>query len=313
MSQSTNEMDPKLAASVMPPQQFALDPQYGSVRMITPVGRLAYVTLIKPKQVENNGQKGDPQYTCTILLNPNVCQDLYRAIAMVANHRWPGEQRPDPANPSNMIMMTGEQLLFLPQKQGGLHYPLRDGNDAYMREPVKYGAFRGLFTLNASIVAVNRTTGASQQPVALNEAGERTDITRFYSGCYGRLQVTFFAFPKPGAQIPNRGVGVSLNAVQFADHGEKLATFDAEKAAVGAFAAVGALPTAQPAPGFGPNTGGATSVPPGMAVPGFAAPPAPPPQQVQQPQTQFAPSAPVPPAAQPWAPAAPAGARPPGV
>jgi hypothetical protein len=295
--------------------------------MITPVGRLSYVTLIKPRAVQQQGRVSDPKFSVTILLNPAVCQDVYRAIAMVASARWPGEQRPNPQNPSEMIVMTGEQLLFLPQQQGGLHYPLRDGNDAYMREPAKYAAFRGMFSINASTDAVNRTTGASMQPVALAEDGTKCDIAKFYSGCYGRLQVTFFPFPKQGVQIPNRGVGVALNAVQFAHHGEKLATFDAEKAATSAFAAVGALPTA-PLPtggfqtGFGPHTGGPGSVPPGTMVPGFAAPPA---QQVQQPQQQPQPQSqpqpqptgqPIPPQ-QPWQPQQQVmpqgGARPPGV
>lgn len=299
-------IDPYLAQQTAPPQEIKLDPQFGSVRLITPVGRLAYVTLVKPRAVEQNGQKGVEQFSCTILLASSVCQDIYRAIAMVATNRWPSEQRPDPQNPSNMIAMTGEQMLFLPKEQGGLHYPLRDGNNTYMRDPKKYEAFRGLFSLNASIAAINPGTGASQQPVCLDESGRNTDPTRFYSGCYGRLQVTFFAFPKPGRSIPNRGVGVSLNAVQFARHGEKLATFDAGKAAEAAFAAAGALPVEQPQPGFGVNQATPSSVPPG--IPGFAAPPAPPagPPAGGQPNWQG------PQAQQPWQPAT-GGARPPGI
>ena len=306
MSQTVS-MDPYLAGQTAPQQEIKLDPQYGSVRMWTPVGRLAYATLAKARSSTPPGaaQPGPPQFSCTILLNPNTCQDLYRAIAMVANARWPSEKRPNPQNPSEMIDMTGEQMLFLPKERGGLHYPLRQGDEAYMREPAKYEAYRGLFQLNTSIEATNRKSGNSQQPVCVDEAGHLCDPAKFYSGCYGRLQVTLFAFPKAGVQGPNRGIGVSLQAAQFAQHGEKLSSFDAGKSVMDSVAKLGALPAAQPQPGYGPNTATPGSVPGGVAAPaGFAAPP--PPQQ-GQPQPNWAP----PGQQQAWTPA-PGGARPPG-
>jgi hypothetical protein len=66
------DMDAYLATQVAPTQDVVLDPQFGSVRMITPVGRLSYVTLIKPRAVQQQGRVSDPKFSVTILLNPAV-------------------------------------------------------------------------------------------------------------------------------------------------------------------------------------------------------------------------------------------------
>ena len=308
-----NAVDTYLAQQVAPPQKIELDPQYGSIRMVTPIGRFAYVTLMKPKAVKQpDGSMGAEQYSLTLLLRPESCGDLYNAVCAVANNRWPSEQKPDPQNPNVMKNFTGAELLFIDPRMGGLHYPLRSGDESYMRDPVKFGVWRGLFFINTSVAATNAKTGASTAPVCKDENGRDCRPDVFYSGCYGRLQVTLFAYPKPGTQgRGSRGVGVALNAVQFARHGERLAGFDASKAAADAFGAAGAIapdPTApQPQIGYGPNTGSAGSVPPGGVAPGFAAP-------VQSgfaaPPQQMAPGGFVPPQ-QPQAPSF-AGARPPG-
>ena len=79
------------------------------------------------------------------------------------------------------------------------------------------------------------------------------------------------------AVIGNKGVTFYLNAVQFARHGEKMATFDVGAQAQSMFAKAGALPaatgTAPAGVGFGPNTATPGSTPPGVPF-GFAAPPA---------------------------------------
>jgi Protein of unknown function (DUF2815) len=259
------------SCAVAAAQDIVLDTQFGNVRLTTPIGRLSYVTVVKPRSVQ---QGQDPKFSATILMNPAACADLYKAIVLVANNRWKGEQRPNPQNPSEMVLMTGEHLLYLPKEQGGIHNPLRNGNLTYSQDPVKYKAYLGTYTLNAGIDAVNRKSGASQQPLVLDEDSRPMDPSKVYSGCYGRLLITVFAFPQPGQQIPNRGVGVLLNAVQFARHGEKLSGFDALKNAQAAF---GTLPKDNSAPpsggGFGPNHGMPFAAPAGGIPAGFAAPP----------------------------------------
>lgn len=297
MSQTVQPIaDAYLAAQVAPPQQLIMDPERGSIRMLTPVGRLTYVTLARPKAQTINGQTGEPKYQATILMNPNSVLDIYKAICMVANQRFPQESRPDPTNPQVMKTYTGQELLFLDKKYGGLQYPLRNGEEAYIRDPKKYAEWLGLFSINAAMNAQN--ANGPVVPAFLDEQRNPCDAAKFYSGCYGRLQITVYAFPKPGnTQIPNRGVAIGLNAVQFARHGDKMAGFDPLKAAR---EAMGDLPIeAMPDPGFGSNTAGSANIPPGVhGAPTYAAPPPqgqPPQQPPQAPAYQ-----PPPPQGQPY-------------
>lgn len=314
-SQQFPVTDDYLLRQTAPAQEIKLDPQFGSIRMVTPIGRLAYVTLDKPKQVkQQDGSMGPEQFSVTLLLNPSTCSDIYRAIIMVGANRFQPEQKPNPQNPGEIVTFSADSqdpsrnLFFL--ANGGLHYPLRQGLDAYMREPAKYDPWKSLFYINTSMLATS-PRGQAQRPVCKDENGMDVAPTpdRFYSGMYGRLQITLFAYPKPGTQgRGSRGVGIGLNAVQFARHGERMGGFDAAKAAADAFAKAGAIPQDPNAPSapatYGENRAGPGSVPPGV---GFAAPPqggyaaAPQPQYAQQP---------VPPQ-QPMVP--PPGARPPGM
>ncbi len=311
---------------------FTVDPQYGSVRIVLPICRAAFLNITRPKQIkQNDGVLGDPTFSATFLFNPAASMDIYRAIVAVANNRFPPEMKPDPAQPLGngefvQRSFTAEELLFIDPKRGGLHYPMRAGAENYMREPAKYGEWRDLFFLNASMKASD-SNGNPQKPVYLDSEGRSCDPSIFYSGCYVLPQVTFFAYPKAGAQgRGSRGVGVGLNVVRFYQHGQKLGSFDAEKAASTAFAKIGNIPPPAQLPqqtGYGPHAGGPGSVPPGVVVPGFAAPPpqqqqypqqqhyAPPQQGYQPPAPQHQQGQPIPP--QPPTPGyIPAGARPPG-
>jgi len=302
------------------PQQagpIQVDPQYGSIRLVSPYARISYANLAAPKQVrQSNGSLSDPQFSGTLLFNPVATVDIYKAIVAVATHRFAPEQRPNPQNPSEMVMMTAEHLLQIPETQGGLHYPLRQGEQNYMRDPKRYELWRPYFFINASLKAKD-TKGNPQNVVCKDENGYDCDPSKIQSGDYVRAQLTFFAYPKAGAQgMGSRGVSVSLNAVQFVRKGDRMGGFDASKAAGDAFAAAGALPAGVPVEpantiGYGSNNAGPGSMPPGTAVPGFAAP-----QPQAQPNQGFAAPNPgfVPPNANPASGFPPAGgARPPGV
>lgn len=257
------------AACAPPPQDIVLDPEFKNIRMVTPIGRLMYPTLAVPRA---SSFSPDPKFSCGIAMAPDFVSDLWKAICMVADARWPSETKPNPSNPNEMVQMTGSQILqYVAKEQGGLSNPLQKGDSAYMKDPAKNGHLRGLMTMNANIGSANKKTGQSQQPILLDEEGRPMKPELFYGGCYGRLQITLFAFPQPGQQIPNRGIGVLLNAVQFARHGEKLGGFDAMKAAKSAFGALPKSDTAAPSGaaaagspwmgGTGAATGGAFAAP----------------------------------------------------
>ena len=339
----TQIKDLYLAQQTAPEQAIELDAKFGSIRMFTPVGRFAYANVERPHSVQQpDGSRGPEQFTITILMNPNTCGDLYRAICMVAENRFPPEQKPDPQQGGALRPYSASELLMLPRELGGLHYPLRTGDSSYQREPAKYEQWRGLFFMNASMHAKS-SQGSAQRPIYKDEKGFDIDPSKFYSGCYGRLLVTLFPFPKLGAQGRGaRGVGIGLNVVQFASHGEPMSTFNAGKDADARLAKVSGIapnPNAPPPPnggaptGYGPSHATPGSIPPGQPMSGFAAPPQQQPQQYQpqpgqapgyapqpqqyQPQPGQAPGyAPLPGYAPPQQPTmAPpgGGARPPGV
>jgi len=291
MSQTQSTLqDPFLLSegAKIPAQQgpLVVNPQFGNIRMVTPVARGSYCTVDTPRVIPGSNDK-TPRYSVTLILNPAACTDLYTAICMVADARWPIEQRPDYRNPQQLVNVSGKDLLFWPKEFGGLHYPLRDGNALYVQDMKKNEVYRGAFTLNSSLSSVS-AKGSPQKPVLIDENGQAADPRLFYSGCYVRAQITLGAFPRQGQQIPNRGISVTLNSLQFISHGPKLAGFDGLGAAQAAFGAAG--PAAKsgytPEPGFGPNTATPGSVPPGTPY-GFAAPP----QQPAGGQPAYAPQA----------------------
>lgn len=318
-------LDQYLVNQKAPPNNLVVDPQYHNIRMITPIGRFHYCHVTEPFALkQKDGTMGKLQYSATMFWhggteqNPIVA-DLHKAICLVADTRWPAIQRPDPSNPSQIIQVKGSALLGQPANIGGLHYPLRSGEDSYMRDPTKFGFLRGMFFINVSMSPTTKA-GQPQRPITIDEKGFDLDPTKFYPGCYGRMDITCAPFEAQG----NRGVTFFLNGVQFARHGEVIVTSNPGDRVKAGFAGAGAIevdPYAQP--GFGPNTMHPGNIPPGATGPaGFAAPPAQQGyvQQPQQPGPNFQPSGPVQPnpnpAAGQWQPQTSAGApgmaRPPG-
>lgn len=83
--------------------------------------------------------------------------------------------------------------------------PLRDGDDEDKGEE-----YEGHFFLAAS---------SQRQPGIVDENRDPIlDKDEFYSGCYGRAAINFYAFDKAG----NKGVAVGLNNLQKLEDGEHL-------------------------------------------------------------------------------------------
>lgn len=85
-------------------------------------------------------------------------------------------------------------------------YPLRDGDEEREDDPV----YAGMMFLNAS---------STQKPTIFDESLEQiTDDEDFYSGCYGRAILNFYAFNNSG----NKGVAAGLQGLQKLKDGERL-------------------------------------------------------------------------------------------
>lgn len=83
--------------------------------------------------------------------------------------------------------------------------PLRDGDEEKPDDEV----YAGHYFLNAKSVRRPGVINALKEPI--------TDKDEFYSGCYGRASINFFAYSKP-----KKGVAVGLNNVIKLADGDNL-------------------------------------------------------------------------------------------
>jgi hypothetical protein len=278
---ATLQIDSYLAAQVMPVQDLKVDPQWHNISMTTPIGRFGYIHVDKPFAIPSRDptQPSKPAFSATLLMAPGtnerpIVADLHRAAVMIAHAKLgPTIQRANPQT-GQSENVPSESLFWVDGKQGGIHYPLRQGNDDYMKEPQKFEHRRGLWYINSGMPPKSKKN-VDQAPVCLDEKGMPCSPELFYPGCYGRIGITAYWYENSG----NRGVSFFLNWVQFSKHGEKLATFDRAGAAMAMAQKAGAIsgdigaPPAGFATGFGPNAAhGASPAGAGGAPYGFAAP-----------------------------------------
>lgn len=87
-----------------------------------------------------------------------------------------------------------------------LKTPLRDGDEERPDDP----AYAGCYFFNC--------TSKNRPKVVDINIEDILDPAEVYSGCFGRVNVSFFAFDHSG----NRGVAASLNSVQKLEDGEAL-------------------------------------------------------------------------------------------
>ena len=87
MSQTLVCDDAYLVTQAAPP--FALTLEYDNkqnpfVNLVTPVGRLSYAHLAEPRAVgKNDDGSSQIKYSCTILMNPSSCGDIWKYHAIL--------------------------------------------------------------------------------------------------------------------------------------------------------------------------------------------------------------------------------------
>ena len=159
------------------------------VKVITgPETRFSYCSVWEPKSI--NGE--DPRYSVSLLI-PKADTETVQKIkeAIKAAYRE-GESK-----------LKGKGVL---PPLTALKTPLRDGDLERPDDP----AYAGMWFLNAN----------SEYAPGIVDAACRTitDREAFYSGCYGRASITFFAYNSNG----NRGIACGLNNLQKLRDGEPL-------------------------------------------------------------------------------------------
>lgn len=156
-----------------------------NTRVITGEVRLSYANIWEPKSI--NGS--DPKYSVSLLI-PKSDTATVKAI----------ETAIEEALQAGIGKFGGK----IPPR-GSLKLPLRDGDTEREDE-----AYAGHYFLNANSKNPPQVVDASVAPIL--------DRAEVYSGCYGRVSITFYAFNTNG----NKGVAVGLGNIQKLRDGEPL-------------------------------------------------------------------------------------------
>lgn len=203
--------------------------------------RFSYCNLFQPKAPFNNPQ-GEPKYSVTVLVPKTntaakavIDNAIAQAIDAGVSSKWNGVRPPQPA----ICVHDGDG-------------PRPSDGSAFGEE------CKGCWVFTAS---------TKQPPFVVDEYVQNIiDPTNVYSGMWGNVNVTFFAYNNAG----KKGIGCGLNGVQKIRDGE---TLGGQITAQEAFKAVGAPPTAAPAyapPAVDPITGQPVNyTPTGMPVAGI--------------------------------------------
>lgn len=167
-----------------------------AIKVVTGKVRFSYAHVFTPQASEEGKQ---PKYSVSLII-PKSDTDTINKINKAIEQ----------AKAENAAVWGGT----VPK---GLKGGLRDG-DEEKDDP----AYAGCYFINAN---------STQKPgVVDQDLNPILDQGEFYSGCYGRASISFFAYNSNGS----KGIGCGLNNVQKLEDGEKLggATSAAEDFAV---------------------------------------------------------------------------------
>lgn len=160
--------------------------------MLTGVFRASYAFVFEP-QVPRDG--GEPKFQVTMLI-PKSDAATYQAIQAEINR----------------ALQEGLQKVFGGQMPARPELPLYDGDGAKKNGEPFGEECRGCWVIRASSKTRPSVVDLNVQPII--------DPNAFYSGCYARATINFFAYNKNG----NRGVGCGLNNIQKIADGEPLSS-----------------------------------------------------------------------------------------
>lgn len=187
--------------------------------------RFSYANLFQPKAPFNN-PAGDPKYSVTILVpkanaaaKALIDQEIARVMEEAVSSKWGGVRPPQPA------------------------VCVHDGDGPRPSDGSAFGAeCRGCWVFTASSKQAPFVVDAQVQPII--------DPTQVYSGMWGNVSVSFFAYNNAG----KKGIGCALNGVQKVRDDTPLS---ARVTAQEAFQAVPAAPAQSAAayPAVDPITG----------------------------------------------------------
>ncbi len=157
--------------------------------LITGKVRFSYANVFEPRRTPN----GEEKYSITLLI-PKSDTDTYQRIMTEVNKTL----QENLASTFKGVMPTNPKL------------PIHDG-DGVRQSGEPYGSeCKGCWVITANSNNEPEVVDASCNPIiSKNE---------FYSGCYGRASLRFYAYNQNG----NRGIGCGLGNVQKLEDGQPL-------------------------------------------------------------------------------------------
>ena len=158
--------------------------QSNKVKIVTGKVRFSYANVFQPRAGMNGGE---PKYSVSILI-PKTDTETVNQIKKAFEE----------CKTSNAAYFGGSVPKLL---KGGL----RDGDEE--RED---DAYAGHYFINANSAQKPEVVDADMQAII--------DPNEFYSGCYGRVSLTFYPYNAAGS----KGIACGLNNLQKTADGEKL-------------------------------------------------------------------------------------------
>lgn len=159
-----------------------------STKVITGKVRFCYVNVFEPTAMN---ESDTPKYNICILIPKDDAKTLEKINKAIEAAKQAGKAK-------------------LADKNGripaNLKLPLRDGDDERGDDP----AFEGMYFINANSMRQPSIVDRSLNPIMSRD--------EFYSGCYGRASISFYAF-----NVSSKGIAAGLNNLQKLEDGEMLA------------------------------------------------------------------------------------------
>ena len=170
-------------------ERKVFDMNNSAVKVITGGScRFSYCSVWEPKSI--NG--GEPRYSVSVLVPKTDRETVMKIREAIQQAYKDGESK-----------LKGKGSL---PPLSALKTPLRDGDTERPDDP----AYAGMWFLNANSSRPPQIVDGACNPIL--------DRSEFYSGCYGRASISFFAFNSNG----NRGIACGLNNLQKLRDGEPL-------------------------------------------------------------------------------------------
>ena len=155
-----------------------------STKVVTGKVRFSYANVWEPQSV--NGS--DPKYSVSLIIPKSDTKTIGKIKAAIEKAKQEGASKLGKKIPAN------------------LKTPLRDGDTDRPDDE----AYANSYFVNANSFVKPGIVDKNVEPIL--------DQTEFYSGCYGRASITFYAYNVNG----NKGIACGLQSLQKLEDGEPL-------------------------------------------------------------------------------------------